>query len=217
MVSELIPYIPPQEYENTAESFLLKYCPDALKRPMAVPICDIAVKKMGLNIIEVCLSEELDVYGATVFSEGIVETYNPEEMLYEEKVYKPKTILIDPEAVKITNEGCKNNTIAHECVHWWKHRMYHRMEKYVLLRQAKYCKCRVNQSVYSDENDAIMETQAIAIAPRILMPREPFIYAARELNIKSEVNDYGRICDLAEFFQVSRQSTVIRLHECQLI
>lgn len=217
MVSELIPYIPPQEYENVAEQFLHKYCREALQKPMAVPILDIAMNKLGLDVQEICLSEEQDIFGATIFTDGKLEVYNPDEMLYEEREFKAKTVLIDPEAVKRTNEGCKNNTIAHECVHWWKHRMYHRMAKYELMRQANYCKCRVSQSVFSNEEESIMESQAVGIAPRILMPKNQFIYAARELKIASEVNDYGKICELADFFQVSRQSVIIRLRECQVL
>ena len=36
-MNNLIPFIPPSEYDRVAEQFLEEYCPEALKRPMAVP------------------------------------------------------------------------------------------------------------------------------------------------------------------------------------
>jgi hypothetical protein len=38
---------------------------------------------MGLDVQFVHLSEELDIYGMTIFLDGLVEIYNPEEGLYE--------------------------------------------------------------------------------------------------------------------------------------
>lgn len=70
----------------------------------------------GLKAQYVCLSEETDIYGATIFTDGALEIYDPEEGLYDTKAFKRKTVLIDPEAVKKTNVGCKHNTLAHECV-----------------------------------------------------------------------------------------------------
>ncbi|HEK9982045.1 TPA: hypothetical protein TUU08_000147 [Streptococcus equi subsp. zooepidemicus] len=115
-MNNLIPFIPPSEYDRVAEQFLEEYCPEALKHPMAVPIEKIAAD-MGLKVQYVCLSEEADIYGATIFTDGALEIYDPEEGLYDTKVFKRKTVLIDPEAVKKTNVGCKHNTLAHECVH----------------------------------------------------------------------------------------------------
>lgn len=213
----LVPYIPASEYEETAEDFLNKYYKDALMNPRVVPIQEIAEDIMHLKVISEYLSEEVDILGATVFTDGEIEVYNPEEMLYERRFFSAKTILYDPEAVKKTNDGCKNNTIAHECVHWWKHRMYHKMQQYVLPRQARYCKCSIKQSVFANEDEEIMETQAVALAPRILMPKAPFTDIAKYLKIESVVNDYGKIVELADFFQVSKQSAIIRLKECSII
>ena len=81
-----------------------------------------------MDVRYVCLSEELDIYGMTIFTDGAVEVYDLDERLYDTRIFKAKTVLIDPEAVKKTNTGCKNNTIAHECVHWYKHRYYYKMQ-----------------------------------------------------------------------------------------
>ena len=150
----LLPYIPPSEYDNVATDFLERYFPGAISKPQKVPILEVARNDVGLDVQFVCLSEESDIYGITIFEDGNVEIYDPEECLYDTKFFKRKTVLIDPEAVKKTNIGCRNNTIAHECVHWFKHRMYYRMQKFTLPKKAKYCKCSINSlNLYNDEED----------------------------------------------------------------
>lgn len=213
----LLPYIPPSEYDNVATEFLETYYPDALDKPQAIPILDIVKNGMKLDLKFVCLSEEVDIFGMTIFDDGFVEIYNPEEGLYEAQFFKKKTVLIDPEAVKKTNIGCRNNTIAHEAVHWYKHRMYYRMQKYSLLMKAKYCKCNINDFQYINEDESIMESQAVGIAPRILMPKKPFIEVAKAYNIKSAEANWREIAEIAQLFDVSKQSVQIRLQECDLL
>lgn len=212
----LLPYIPPSEYDNVAKEFLERYYPGALSKPQKIPILDVARNNVGLDVQFICLSEESDIYGMTIFEDGNVEIYDPDEYLYDTKFFKRKTVLIDPKAVNKTNIGCRNNTIAHECVHWFKHRMYYRMQKYTLPKKAKYCKCSVNNlSLYSDEEE-IMEKQAIGIAPRILMPRQTFGEVARSYDKLTEYS-WREISEIAEFFGVSKQSVSIRLSECGII
>ena len=215
-MNNLIPFIPPSEYDRVAEQFLEEYCQEALKRPMAVPIEKIAAD-MGLKVQYVCLSEEADIYGATIFTDGVLEIYNPEEGLYDTKAFKRKTVLIDPEAVKKTNVGCKHNTLAHECVHWYKHRLYYKMQKFTAPRMARFCKCSVNQLPYATEDENIMEGQAIGIAPRILMPKATFIEAASQYDIVYGRDNWQAIYGLADLFDVSKQSVMIRLEECNLL
>lgn len=214
----LVPYIPPQEYDKVARAFLEEYYSDALKKPMPVPIEEIARDALGLDLrFDVCLSEELDIYGMTIFTDGVVEVYDPNEGLYDTQQFKAKTVLIDPEAVKRTNMGCRNNTIAHECVHWYKHRYYYKMQKYSLPRYAKYCRCRVDELPESTDEEGIMESQAIGIAPRILMPECTFIEAAEHLAISYGKDNRDAIAALADFFNVSKQSVAIRLEECSIL
>lgn len=212
----LLPYIPPSEYDNVATDFLERYFPGAISKPQKVPILEVARNDVGLDVQFVCLSEESDIYGITIFEDGNVEIYDPEECLYDTKFFKRKTVLIDPEAVKKTNIGCRNNTIAHECVHWFKHRMYYRMQKFTLPKKAKYCKCSINSlNLYNDEEE-LMEKQAIGIAPWILMPKQSFEEVARSYDNLSE-NSWREISEIAEFFDVSKQSVTIRLSECGII
>lgn len=214
---KLVPYIPPAEYDKIAQDFLDKYYPQALNTPMPIPIEDIAKNEMGLDVRYLCLSEEQDIYGMTIFTDGVVEIYDPIEGLYDTQVFKSKTVLIDPEAVKKTNSGCRNNTIAHECVHWYKHRLFYKRQQLVLPRYAKYCKCRILQLPETIEEENIMESQATGIAPRILMPKNTFIEAAEHLGISYGRDNRNAIRALAQFYEVSKQSVEIRLAECNLL
>ena len=56
---ELVPIIARDQFDDEAEKFLTRYCPEALDKPIRVPIEKIA-SDMGLQIIEdVPLSDEL--------------------------------------------------------------------------------------------------------------------------------------------------------------
>lgn len=69
----LVPVIPKYKFDDVATEFLEKYCPEALKKPLPVPILDIAKKKMGLRIVaDFHLSEDFSVYGQMCFTSGIV-------------------------------------------------------------------------------------------------------------------------------------------------
>ena len=89
---KLVPYIPPAEYDKVAREFLEQFYPDALKNPMPVPIEEIAKTGLGLDVQYICLSEELDIYGMTIFTDGAVEVYDPDEGLYDTKSFKAKTL-----------------------------------------------------------------------------------------------------------------------------
>ena len=62
-----------------------------------------------------------------------------------------------------------------------------------------------------------MESQAIGIAPRILMPRNTFVEAAEHLGVAYGKDNRSAIITLADFFDVSKQSVEIRLEECSLL
>ena len=59
-----------------------------------------------------------------------------------------------------------------------------------------------------------MECQAIGIASRILMQKATFIEAARQFDITYGKDNWQAIYGLVELFNVSKQSVMIRLKEC---
>jgi len=212
------------DYEKEAEAFLTKYeCSEAIDTPMPIPIRDIATRLMSLDIIETeCLSFDGSVHGVITFSGGIIDVYdwnNEETVGYE--VSKP-SIFIDAD---ISNVGRINNTLAHECFHWWRHRNYfnfkrtHENGTEFAFRCNKYLSTTGSLIGGQWSNIDKMEWQAKTIAPKILMPKKAF---------KKKVDDtYKRFlsnCDkqtatpfvidsIADFFEVSKQSAAIRMCE----
>ena len=67
------------------------------------------------------------------------------------------------------------------------------------------------------DEENLMESQAIGIAPRILMPRNTFVEAAEHLGVAYGKDNRSAIITLADFFDVSKQSVEIRLEECSLL
>ena len=226
-LTSLAPHIRKADFDNEAKVFLVKYYPEALQTPMAVPILDIARKKMGLRVFERHLSEDFSILGQMCFTNGIAEIYDKKTEEYKEVRVRYGTIIIDPDTAIKRNEGCKNNTIAHECYHWHKHRDYHiavsAQRNFKAVRRY-YNKEESHDNIQPGWNDEqIMEWQASNIAPRILMPYDMF-----KRMVEQYVDEYDDIFDigmrwhsihdwvvnnLASFFKVSKKSVVIRLNE----
>lgn len=172
-----VPHICKKDFDNESVLFLEQYCPEALERPIAVPILHIARQKMGLRVVEKRLSEDFSILGQMCFTTGLAEIYDKENDEYREVKARYGTMIIDPDTIVKRNEGCKNNTIAHECFHWHKHRDYHIAVSVVdktksCIRSPWEGKPESVQSAWTDED--WMEWQAKGIAPRILMPLNSF-------------------------------------------
>lgn len=220
----LVPVISKVQFDNVATEFLEQYYPDALKTPMAVPIIEIAKKKMGLKIIaEYRLSEDFSIYGQICFSSGLATIYDRDEDEYRDIKVRRGTVFIDPDTIRERNLGCLHNTIAHECVHWYEHRNYYLCNAGVDFSRPVAFRCPIEEKdeCYQTEWSDVdwMEWQANGIAPRILMPREMFTIAA-ETFIKEGRSILGNQLPswwiqnkLAELFNVSKQSAGIRMNE----
>ena len=215
------------DYEKEAEAFLTKYeCADAIDNPRPIPIRDIATRLMSLEIIDTeYLSFDGSVQGAIAFTKGIIEVYDwsaEETIGYE--VSQP-SIFVDAD---IMNIGRFNNTLAHECFHWWRHRNYFNYKRNHENGTEFAFRCNRGISTtgsliggqWSDIDK--MEWQAKTIAPKILMPRTAFkkkvdqiyqVLLADNPNAdRSIVTEYV-IDNAADFFEVSRQSAAIRMYE----
>lgn len=223
MTSSLVPVIHKNEFDQVATEFLQKYCPEALESPMPIPIWDIVGRKMRLNIIQ---SESViangAALGAIVFSDGLIEVYDSVRKEYVGYSVSNATVFIDK---NIDNEGRVNNALAHECIHWWKHRNYFNYKKILDKDHGTAVRCL---TAFSDEVkdswDEIdwMEWQARGIAPKILMPRKTAEIKAEEFLHKYDVPGqvtihkdviWKVIVELAAFFHVSKQAASIRLEE----
>lgn len=217
----LVPIIPKSQFDTVATEFLTEYCPEALLNPIPVPIVDIAKKKMGLRIIaEYRLSEDFSIYGKICFTSGMTPIYDREEDEYRDIRVRRGTILIDPDTLRERNIGCLHNTVAHECVHWYKHRNYH-LYNYgagnpiaAAYRYPIIGKDERFQEEWDDED--WMEWQANGIAPRILMPVQTFetaIDSIIEIAPFDSVPKWWVINQVSELYEVSKQSAEIRMNE----
>lgn len=221
----LVPRISKAQFDDVATEFLTEYCPEALEKPMAVPIMTIAKKKMGLTVITDCrLSEDLSILGMTCFTSGVVDIYDKEEDEFKEKIVRRGTVFIDPDTYWERTLGCFTNTAAHESLHWYKHRYYHFAQSVEKPGMAIACRCPTQpkdestQEQWDDED--WMEWQATGIAPRILMPKQTFsskVEAIKQETVSVEGLHYLAVKAIikraADFFKVSQQSAAIRIEE----
>lgn len=215
------------DYEKEAEAFLTKHeCSDAIDNPRPIPIRDIATRLMSLEIIDTeYLSFDGSVQGAIAFTKGIIEVFDwsaEETIGYE--VPQP-SIFVDAD---IMNIGRFNNTLAHECFHWWRHRNYFNYKRNHEKGTEFAFRCNRGISTtgsliggqWSDIDK--MEWQAKTIAPKILMPRTAFkkkvdhiyqVLLADNPNADRSIVTEDVIDNVADFFEVSRQSAAIRMYE----
>lgn len=113
LTRHLVPYMYTKDLDAHAESFLNKYCPRALEKPIPLPINEILMA-MGLTLYKAPLPD--GIFGRTYFASADVEVYNRTNGVVEAKI-EGGTILVDPDVSFMRNIGSLNNTIIHECVH----------------------------------------------------------------------------------------------------
>lgn len=214
-----------KDLDTEATRFLENYgCADAAEVPQAIPIDTIAKTRMSLEVIEdEYLSSDGSVDGAIAFSEGTIEVFDWMTNGMVGYPIRAPTIFIDAGTM---NLGRRNNTLAHECYHWFAHRQYfiYRMSHNAGAEFAFRCDSKVRETKSDDpflKDIANMEWQAKHMAPKILMPKIAFLKKAKEIfNRYNARTPYQLqqaypfvIPELAHFFEVSEQSVVIRLEE----
>lgn len=200
--------------EQEAERFLMQYCREALERPQPIPIRKIAEDKMGLTLItDKSLSDDLSVFGETIFAESDVDVMAEDEP--EKRHCAAGTVLLDPDVFMTRNMGSYSFTLAHEVYHWYAHRAYMLMRMQTQNIPAVQ-RCYVNGSGKHSPEE-LAEIQANAMAARILMPRKAMRIKYREVLEKYGAADEMVVAELAIFFVVSKQAMRIRLKELGLM
>ncbi len=215
-----IPYIPRTDLDKRATDFLNKYCKEALKKPMALPI-DLVLKRMGVTLYNAPLGDS--VFGKAYFGSSIEDVYIQEREILPVDVHE-KTILIDPDVINLRNFGSYNNTVIHECVHIEYHTKYFQIQKIIDASNNSIVSIlgSGSQNLTTEEMKAksLMEWQASALAPRILMPKATFkiMYDQFMNELKffdPDMTDLERleqvVKQLSDFFNVSKHAAKIRL------
>lgn len=201
-----------ESLEKEAERFLFQYCREALEQPQAVPIRQIAEEKMGISlIVDKSLSDDLSVFGETVFADSDVDVLTDGEPMPLH--CKAGTILLDPDVLMMRNMGSYNFTLAHEVYHWYAHRAYMLLRMENAGQESAVQQCYVYNNGSSRTPAALAEIQANAVAARILMPRRAVVRQYKELQKKYATAEEMIVADLAIFFEVSKQAMRIRLEE----
>ena len=165
------------------------------------------------------LSPDDSIQGAIAFTAGIIEVYDWSSEEYIGYEVTQPTIFLDSD---ILNPGRVNNTLAHECYHWFKHRAYFRYQNAQNLGSEFAFRClTAGQHERNEQWSEIekMEWQARTIAPKILMPRCTVKMLLSECldniqsgNVQPSVLK-AVIVEVAETYKVSRQSAAIRVSE----
>ena len=221
----LVPVLRKEQFDGEATKFLQEFYPQALEKPMFIPILDIAKKKLGLIVCtKQRLSEDFSIYGQMCFTSGIVDLYDKEQDEFREHKVRYGTMFIDPDTFYLRNLGCFNNTATHESVHWWKDRNYYLAvntsgnPKSIAFRCPGKAPDEDHQEKWTDED--WIEWQTNGIAARILMPKQTFERQVRaiENNLVRKEGIHHPSADLvvrrtSEFFHTSIQSTAIRMEE----
>lgn len=217
---ELVPIISRDQFEYEAEKFLTRYCPEALDKPIRVPIEKVA-SDMKLQVIEdIPLSDDLTYFGTIIFDNGNVLDKHRKITI---RNAKRGTVYLDLRVSYERSVGTKRTTLAHECFHWYRHQPYHVLMKMIgandNLGRAIQCQIAAN-TTDSDKWRAVdwMEWQAKGVAPRILMPAKTTRMKADQLLTANGGADDASIAayedvidELAELFDVSRQAAKVRL------
>ena len=221
MQNDKNPFMPfVEDFEAEAEAFLRKYCKEVLDSPQATPIREIALKQMNLDIVDTeSLSPDDSIQGAIAFTAGIIEVYDWSSEEYIGYEVTQPTVFLDSD---ILNPGRANNTLAHECYHWYKHRAYFRYQNTHNLGSEFAFRClSAGQHERNEQWSDIekMEWQARTIAPKILMPRctvrmllSERLGNDRNANIQQSALKVV-VEEIARIYNVSRQSAAIRVSE----
>lgn len=224
LTKNLVPVITKDKMDQYASKFLKKYCPEALKTPMKLPLGDI-LTKAKLNCFFAPL--EYDTFGKIYFCNDIADYYDNGQLVHG--MIPRGTILVSDQKAYERGKNPFRNTVIHELVHWFFHSNFFELRQ--LLDNKLTCAvCFKKESSEEDDEIKWMESQARSITPKILMPKKMFLKQYKiELKKEREIakflktnfgkkSDYGDIegaiiSSLSEFFGVSKQSVKYRLLE----
>lgn len=212
---ELIPVIKKNEIDKYATKFLKYFCAEALQKPTKLNLRKMLNDK-GIYCHKAPLEE--NVYGKIYFAEDIAKIYDSKHNIIETKVNKG-TILINDDIKIKRKEISFRNTIIHEAIHWYFHRNY--FEQRQLLDNNFTYAVFYKGGQEKNNQIALMERQARALAPRILMPKKQFLIKFNEIseeldkatNLSLIKKWHKIIVKLSKFFGVSYQSVKYRLRD----
>lgn len=213
------------ELESIAQKTLECYQPEVLKKPLPVDVEEMA-RSLGLSIVtDYHLSSDLSVYGMTIFRARDVIVYSKSDFSPVTLSVQPGTILVDGDVSMWNGFGSFRFTVAHEISHYILHKKRIMLE--VLCgNDVAGLQCQKDGFVSNVRGSDLisLEWQANYLASCLLTPRKMFLEKMETtfISLQAKYNrsqwlvDYieSIIDGLADFFEISRQATKLRLVDC---
>lgn len=210
----LVPDVEYSVFDDIAEDFLNEFYPESLSSPIPINPTEL-LNRMNLKLKQGIL--ENSVKGLISFKDGYVDVIDEDDCIE----VAPGTIVVNSKITGLNQTGIYNNTVVHECIHWWFHKKY--MELKMLLdnnADSIVCPSEKNIDSISDGVLKTIEIQARALAPLVLMPKEASIMKFESLIFKySAFGDFKRgtyeqaLEEFASYFGVTMLSARNRLEK----
>lgn len=220
LTGDFLPPMKKENYDDYARIILEKFYPEALTKPMEID-ADLLAEKMGLKLVRTNITNDHSVFGQIFFDSADVEVFDGAGNCVSTHV-DPFTVLIDDDTNFLYSYGSRNMTVVHECVHRFFHYRAFLFAQ-MLDEHLKNIRCQTLGGIDGGRSQTVVkiETQANALTPYIMMPKDTFKKYALDL-----IEDYGRIYggdrldhlpfiieELADKFNVTKYAARKRLIE----
>lgn len=223
-----------KDFDDIAMVLLKEHLATAIDSPSEVDINFLIKDCLYLDVYSKHLSPDKSVLGLVAFDDTTIPCYdlhfNPTSLNVV-----AGNIVIDLSLSGQRQLARRRFTLAHELSHWILHRSYHSPTNQVFaLKKAGYLSC--GDAEFSKSKKNLMtdsdkeEWQANSLAASILMPKSAFLQCAHQ-EIRRQYGAFAvpirglddperyrsTVENIAAVFNVSLQSTEIRLEEFELI
>lgn len=175
---KLLPEVRPNNLETVAQRMLDEYY-------YSNPICErggrfepiLLANNMGLGVERLITNRDHGIDGAIFFNDGVFDYPKSYFGVPARKEVKSGTVIV----FSSLNNKRYNNTLIHECVHWYLHRAAFYLQK-LLGKTIPNITCRTNSMKGNLKGDyfAIREWQANKLSPKILCPSDGLIEKVEE-------------------------------------
>ena len=211
------------DLEEGATELLRTYYDKALRYPCHVDTRELAYN-MGYTVKDAFLSENSRFRARVLFEDSDIRVFNPDKGIMETRIFKEKTILVDPAANRGKNYDFTEDSIAHECNHIFWHQPCQKMQS--VHRQRMECaglSCDLETILHEEgerEELRTIERQARAMTPRVRMPAAQTAILTQQYQQANDQRYYNHgmavektISQVAAFFGTSKETTRNRQKE----
>lgn len=221
----MLPDITKANIEESGESIHCYYSENAVYDGYMLPVESIIIN----NGIPVYYSDLPDnCFGRIYFKSATAIVYNKQPyfntLINMDMKLQPGNIILNKNRYELGNRDDELITIAHELVHWNKHKKYYRLLE-ILESESDTMSCDIEPIIYDDSMTSIQkahfyaEYQANALAFRVAMPEFFVEKALQEIEKNHEPYKYKTdyyediVKKISQIFGVSRDISKQRLRQ----